>query len=57
MKGQQTAGNSRQMDAQSEIIGVCVKKGGTESGVNVTNPSLWQDSMLSLPLATSDGSL
>ena len=37
MKGQQTAGNSRQMDAQSEIIGVCVKKGGTESGVNVTN--------------------
>ena len=37
MKGQQTAGNSWQMDAQSEIIGVCVKKGGTESGVNVTS--------------------
>ena len=37
MKGQQMAGNSRQMDAQSEIIGVCVKKGGTESGVNVTS--------------------
>ena len=37
MKGQQMAGNSRQMDAQSEIIGVCVKKGGTESGINATN--------------------